>query len=141
MGNCLEVKKEAKMTENEIIQQDDIEDIFQRLSYEDSQKLRDILLEKQNSNFYVIIPNDILDDKDIPIGAKLLYGRIISLTNSDGFCYATNKYLANKCKTSERNIQRWLQILVDKMYVYCENVKSGIGEIILIKIFIKKEAK
>jgi hypothetical protein len=45
---------------------------------------------------FVIIPDNILSNKDISPSAKLLAGVIISLQSSKGYCFASNSYLADR---------------------------------------------
>ena len=46
-------------------------------------------------NFYGVLPADVRYDKSLSPVEKLLYVEIVSLTNSKGFCWASNQYFAN----------------------------------------------
>lgn len=71
------------------------------------------------SGYYKIIPDYVMFDKellDIP-KSILLYGEISALCNSKGYCWASNAYFAEKFKTTERTIIRYINKLVDKKYL------------------------
>ncbi len=71
------------------------------------------------SGYYKIIPDYVMFDKellDIP-KSILLYGEISALCNNKGYCWASNAYFAEKLKTTERTIIRYINKLVDKKYL------------------------
>lgn len=55
-----------------------------------------------------MIPNSILYNEKISTSAKILYGCISSHCAKTGYCYASNKYLAEKLSIKVRQIQRLL---------------------------------
>ena len=79
--------------------------------------------EKVHSGTFSIIPFYIDDDPDLEDGAKLLYGTLLRLS-AEGRCWASNKYLAEKRRVSDRTIQRWLKSLSDKGHIEIE-VEQG----------------
>ncbi|BDD07459.1 helix-turn-helix domain-containing protein [Aureibacter tunicatorum] len=62
-------------------------------------------------NYYAIIPAQVRYDNNISDKAKLLYGEITSLSNKEGYCYASNKYFANLYDCSESTISRLISQL------------------------------
>ena len=50
-------------------------------------------------------------DKNVPAGAKLLYGEISTLCNKEGYCWAGNAYFAELYRTSERTVINWINAL------------------------------
>ena len=72
--------------------------------------------EKHHQSFYYIIPAILVEDSP-HFGIGLLYGLITSLCNKEGFCFASNNYLAQKLKTSSSTIKRYLKFLLDNDYV------------------------
>ena len=46
--------------------------------------------------YYSIIPATILFNKELKATAKLLYALITALSNKEGYCFASNKYLGEK---------------------------------------------
>ncbi|WP_324177319.1 conserved phage C-terminal domain-containing protein [Ligilactobacillus salivarius] len=84
------------------------------------------------SGYYKIIPDYVMFDKellDIP-KSILLYGEISALCNSKGYCWASNAYFAEKFKTTERTIIRYINKLVDKKYIAKKTIyKDGSKEV------------
>ena len=48
----------------------------------------------EKPNFYGIMPADVRYDKNLKPMEKILYTEITALTNSKGYCFATNSYFA-----------------------------------------------
>ena len=46
---------------------------------------------------YAVIPAGVLYDDRLRPAAKLLYGEIVRLAQSSGYCYATNKHAFHFC--------------------------------------------
>lgn len=77
-------------------------------------------------SYHVVIPTYLWEDDKIPWKIKKLYGRIYSLCSKEGYCWASNNYLANEIKTSPRTIQRYLKTLEKIGEINCEiNQKDG----------------
>ncbi len=51
--------------------------------------------QKEQPNYYAIIPATVRYDTNLKYTKKLLYGEIIALANKSGYCYAQNKYLVD----------------------------------------------
>lgn len=91
-------------------------------------------------NNYIIIPNDI-KTSDIPAGAKLLYGDILSMSKNTGFCYASNDYFKNEYKVHRNSIINWIKFLKKQGFVnvfYEKDMKGKIHRKIYPKIKIKQ---
>lgn len=67
--------------------------------------------------FYSIIPSDVMYNKKLSDGAKLLYAIILSHANNKGLCDATNQYLADITSKSERTIKYQIKELIDNEYI------------------------
>ena len=79
---------------------------------------------KYQGNFS-IIPVAILEHKDLTDKAKLLYAQISSLTDKEGYCWATNKYLAEKHGCTSRAIQMRLSELAEHGFIRIEQQDNG----------------
>ena len=55
----------------------------------------------------ITIPGDVLEDDNLPDGAKILYGKIARLSYKNGYCWASNEALSGtkSGKTASRNIR------------------------------------
>ena len=71
----------------------------------------------EKPGYYAIIPAGVRYDKQLPQGAKLLYGEITALTNKNGYCWASNDYFAKLYSVSNRTIKSWLKCLEDNSYI------------------------
>lgn len=68
----------------------------------------------------IVLPAHLLVNSSLEPNAKMLYGLIRNLTKIQGYCYATNKYLAQLMDVSERTIQRWIESLESEKYLEIE---------------------
>lgn len=80
----------------------------------------------QTPNYFVIIPSHVLDDPRVDDATAILYGRISSLTNNKGYCYASDQYLADLTKTKIRTLQYRLKTLKDCGYLIVDTKKKGL---------------
>lgn len=71
-----------------------------------------------------VIPNAILYDKRLKNGEKILYTFISSLSNKNGFCYASNAYLSEIVGVTKNTIGVYLKHLEDLGYIY-RNFKTS----------------
>lgn len=72
---------------------------------------------KQQPTYYAIIPAPIRYNKELPAGAKLMYGEITALSNQNGYCYASNGYFADLYACSKQAISKWIKTLESFGYV------------------------
>lgn len=79
---------------------------------------------------FIIVPDFIIDDLNIPDGEKLLFGEIASNSLEKGFCWFSNKHLMERFHIGERTASRWVNDLKKKGYITVEIVrKKGSEEI------------
>jgi len=76
-------------------------------------------------NNYIIIPNKIKIDNKIPSGAKILYGEILSLSLSKGFCFATNEYLSELYGVHCNSVTNWIKSLKKAEYISVKYMKHS----------------
>ena len=93
--------------------------------------------EKQNIGYYSIIPATILYNKNLKANQKILYAVITSLSNKEGYCFASNKYLAEKLNAGSNTVSGWITDLRRKNLVQVELIRNDKQEIIQRRIYIK----
>ena len=58
------------------------------------------------ASYYAIITGPVLDCREISASAKLLYASITSMTEQTGYCWASNRALAERFGWGERTVSR-----------------------------------
>ncbi len=58
-----------------------------------------------NPTYYSVIPANVRYDKRLNANEILLYGEISSLTNAEGFCWASNSYFMSLYQVGESTIK------------------------------------
>lgn len=91
--------------------------------------------EMNRIGYYSIIPATVLYNKELKPNAKLLYAIITSLSNKEGYCYASNKYLGEKLGVDPTTVSRWLKDLRKNNFIFVEIVTNEKKEVICRKIF------
>lgn len=72
---------------------------------------------------FIIVPDFIIDDSNIPDGEKLLFGEIASNSLEKGFCWFSNKHLMERFHIGKRTASRWVNDLRKKGYITIKIVK------------------
>ena len=91
---------------------------------------------KDNVGYYSVIPATILYNKELKANEKLLYAIITSLACKEGYCFATNKYLAEKLGVNPKTISSWISDLKDRNFIIVELIRNENKQIIQRKIYI-----
>ena len=63
-------------------------------------------------SFFSILTADVRYNKNLTANEKILFSEITALTNSRGYCSASNKYFSELYNVDSRTIQRWISNLV-----------------------------
>jgi len=79
----------------------------------------------ENKPLYAIIPANVFYDHSLSANARLLFGEISGLTNSEGFCWAGNQYFQKRHNVTKRSISKWISELQDAGYI---NVQCFLDE-------------
>lgn len=61
-------------------------------------------------DYFIVLPSRILHNKNLNLRSKVLYGEIYRLS-SNGYCWASNQYLAKIMDASVKTIQNSLNEL------------------------------
>lgn len=74
---------------------------------------------------FIILPEQVCFDKNVPPMARLLYGVIVSLSSKDGFCWARNSFFAEKFGVQPETISRAIKVLEKAKYIRLEFEGDG----------------
>ena len=93
-------------------------------------------MEANNPGYYAIIPAEVRYDETIPANAKLLYGEISALIGSEGYCFASNEYLADRFKMTHEAIARLITKLEKAGHIKRVIEKEN-GQIVARKLYLR----
>lgn len=92
--------------------------------------------EKEQPNYYAIIPATVRYDNNLKSAEKLLYGEITALANKNGYCYAKNKYFADLYNVTAVSVSRCISHLQELGYIETEIIRNKNKEIVSRNIYI-----
>lgn len=95
-----------------------------------------IIGDKEQPNYYAIIPATVRYDNNLKSVEKLLYGEITALANKNGYCYAKNKYFADLYNVTSVSVSRWISHLQELGYIKTEIIRNKNKEIVSRNIYI-----
>lgn len=72
------------------------------------------------SDKFIILPEQVCFDRNLSPMARLLYGVIASLSAKDGFCWAQNRFFADKFGVQPETISRAINSLESAGYIRLE---------------------
>ena len=85
--------------------------------------------------YYAIIPATVLFNENVKANEKLLYAVITVLANKEGYCFASNAYLAGLLNAQPHTVSKWVSHLKELGFVYVDILKNDKGEIIQRRIY------
>ena len=91
---------------------------------------------EENVGYYSVIPATVLYNKELKANEKLLYAIITSLACKEGYCLATNKYLAEKLGVNHKTVSSWISDLQKRKFIIVELIRNENKQIIQRKIYI-----
>ena len=74
--------------------------------------------------YFLIIPSNVYTNDAVSSEAKICYGLILSLSNTLGYSYATNEFIAEHLGTSIRTVQRYIKELSEAKLVRLEYIAN-----------------
>ena len=81
--------------------------------------------ETAKPSYWAVLPAAIRYDPEITASAKLLYAEISSLSDSRGYCWASNAYFERLYDLSERTIVRLIRALENAGYIRILDAGGG----------------
>ncbi|WP_099320780.1 helix-turn-helix domain-containing protein [Anaerococcus sp. Marseille-P3625] len=90
----------------------------------------------EGGGYYHKIPNKVFYDTDLADKQKLIYAEIYQLSYKDGYCYASNGYIASKLNVTPLTVSRAITKLSDKGYITKQSVKKEATNLYTRKLFI-----
>lgn len=88
-------------------------------------------------SLYCVIPGRVMDDDTLRQSGKLLYGELSALAKSEGYCWASNAYLAQRMKLSPKTVEALLRQLRDRGHIQIEVERDpDTNEVLRRKIWI-----
>lgn len=92
--------------------------------------------EHQKPSYWAVLPATVRYDVELPPNAKLLWAEISSLCDTNGYCFASNKYFAQNFELDTSTIQRLIKALADRGYVRVEVERDpGTNAVLQRRIF------
>ena len=81
------------------------------------------------------IPAHIMVRDDLSMSEKVIYGRVLALSNNKGYCYATNTYLGEQVGLKSGTVSDIVSKLVSLDLVRREIIRDDLGKIQHRKLF------
>ena len=75
-------------------------------------------------SLYSVIPARVRDDHSLRPNAKLLYGELSALAQAEGYCWASNAYLAEQLGVAAKTVEGLLKQLKDRGHIQLEVERS-----------------
>ena len=91
--------------------------------------------EENKIGYYAVIPATVLFNEELKSNEKLLYAIITVLSNKEGYCFASNSYLANLLKAKPHTVSKWVSHLKELGFVCLDIIKNDKLEIIQRRIY------
>lgn len=78
-------------------------------------------------NAFLLIPTYVADHPKVDDATAILFGRLNALSNQKGYCFASDKYLAEISKCTDREIRNRLKTLKELQFIVVHSEKNGLG--------------
>ena len=97
--------------------------------------------EKLGFGFYITIPMKLVEDDAISPSAKLAFGIIANLSNSRGYCFASNGYIGEIMGVHEITVSKYVSELLKNGYLvrFDEVTKYGLQRRLMLSESIKED--
>jgi hypothetical protein len=85
------------------------------------------------------VPNFLLTNKDLSVGAKLYYAMLLKYAREKDYCFPGQQTLADDIGSSERSVRTYQKELEDVGFL--EVVQRGLGKTSIYKLDLRVEQK
>ena len=85
------------------------------------------------------VPNFLLTNKDLSVGAKLYYAMLLKYAREKDYCFPGQQTLAEDIGSSERSVRTYQKELEDAGFL--EVVQRGLGKTSIYKLDLRVEQK
>ena len=85
------------------------------------------------------VPNFILTNKDLSVGAKLYYAMLLKYARENDYCFPGQQRLANDMGSAERSVRTYQKELEDAGFL--EVTQRGLGKTNLYKLDLTVQRK
>lgn len=85
---------------------------------------KEIEIYKRRKRKYISVCQVVMDEESLNVNIKTFYRDISKMCRIKGYCWAYNKYFAERYQVSARTIGRWIAKLVEQGYITSE-IKYG----------------
>lgn len=86
--------------------------------------------------YYAVLPAKVRYDFELSPNSKLLFAEITALANANGYCFATNGFLANLFGVSARTIRNLIAQLEDRGYIKIDVIRDANAAVIERRIYV-----
>ena len=93
-------------------------------------------MEERKPAYWAVLPAGIRYDEELRPNAKLIYAEISAMSDSTGFCWATNRYLAQLFGLAQDTVSALVAQLAERGYVSLEIIRGPKGNITERRIWL-----
>ena len=85
------------------------------------------MAERKFPGYQAVLPPMVRYDEALSDKAKLIFCEVMAMTDTRGYCWATNRYLAELMRVHKNSVPRLVKELADRGYVRTEIIEGGSG--------------
>jgi len=85
------------------------------------------MADRKFPGYTAVLPPMVRYDEKLSDKAKLIFCEIMAMTDTRGYCWATNRYLAELLRVHKNSVPRLVKELADRGYVRTEIIEGGSG--------------
>ena len=79
--------------------------------------------DSKNGGQWAILPAAVRYDRKLPANAKLIYAEIAAKINEEGYCFASNRFFAERLGIKEDTVSGLVRRLADAEYIVIDPSK------------------